>query len=143
MSKLKDFVKFAHKYNNQANFVNIYLEEIHSSDGWSVVDHKWSIKQHEKLEDRKLAAKDLEDELSSIQNKLKLKANDDDSLTFPPLPILVDDMSNMANLSFGALPERLAIILKGKLVYLGGIGPVDYSIEQCVVALDDILTHKI
>merc|ERR1719225_1783399 len=37
-------------------------------------------------------------------------------------PILVDFMDDKANRSYGALPERLYIILNGKIVYMEVLG---------------------
>lgn len=110
---------------------------MHSSDGWAVADHKWSIKQHEKLSERKTAAYELEEEYANIQSQLKITSEIDESIL---LPILIDDMENMANFCFGALPERLAILYQNKLVFLGGMGPFDYSIKLCESALVDILS---
>merc|ERR1712156_1243861 len=45
-------------------------------------------------------------------------------------PILVDFMDDKANRSYGALPERLYIILNGKIVYMGGVGPMDYKVNE-------------
>ena len=45
-------------------------------------------------------------------------------------PILVDAMDDRANLAFAALPERLYVILDGKVVLQGGLGPFNYNIEE-------------
>ena len=39
-------------------------------------------------------------------------------------------MDDKANHSYGALPERLYIILNGKIVYMGGVGPMDYKVNE-------------
>ena len=39
-------------------------------------------------------------------------------------------MTNQACNAFGALPERLAVILDGKIEFLGGTGPTGYSIPE-------------
>ena len=44
--------------------------------------------------------------------------------------VLVDDMDNRANIAFGAIPERLAVLYDGKLKWLGGSGPFKYSVEE-------------
>ena len=43
---------------------------------------------------------------------------------------LVDDMDNKANIAFGAIPERLAVLFDGKVQWLGGPGPFKYSVEE-------------
>jgi hypothetical protein len=135
MSKLKDFIKFANKNYGRAQFATIYLEEIHATDGWSLINHKWSFKQHEKIDDRKAAAHDLEQEMMQIYETLTDFSNE---VSSPPV-VLVDGMENMADYCFGALPERLAILHKSKLVFLGGPGPKDYSIEECEKSLERLL----
>ena len=44
-----------------------------------------------------------------------------------PGPFLVDNMKNEASRSYGSFPDRLYIVLDGKVVYQGGLGPVDYN----------------
>ena len=39
-------------------------------------------------------------------------------------------MDDRANLAFAALPERLYVILDGKVVLQGGLGPFNYNIEE-------------
>ena len=36
-------------------------------------------------------------------------------------------MKNEASRSYGSFPDRLYIVLDGKVVYQGGLGPVDYN----------------
>lgn len=45
-------------------------------------------------------------------------------------PVVVDTMANEANSAYGAWPERLLIIQEGKLVYVGGTGPYNYSLPE-------------
>ena len=48
-------------------------------------------------------------------------------------------MDNKANKAYGALPERLYILLNGKIAYMGGQGPFGYKIDE----VEDWLTnHK-
>ena len=47
-----------------------------------------------------------------------------------PAPIMVDTMENEATKAYGAFPERLFIIRKGKIVYEGGMGPYNYDLEE-------------
>ena len=39
-------------------------------------------------------------------------------------------MDNLANVTFGAIPERLAVLFNGKVQWLGGPGPFKYSVEE-------------
>ena len=45
-------------------------------------------------------------------------------------PILVDFMEDKANLSYGGHPERLYILLNGKIEYVGDIGPMGYKVPE-------------
>lgn len=42
--------------------------------------------------------------------------------------VYVDLMANEANTKYGAFPERLYIIYRGKIEYFGGIGPFGYTL---------------
>ena len=44
--------------------------------------------------------------------------------------ILVDNMDDAANVAYGALTERLYIVLDGKIVYCGGMGPFFYNLIE-------------
>ena len=77
--------------------------------------YEFKIATHEQFEQRIEAAQ-------SLKHKFK------------PLnitcPLLVDFMDDKANKAYGALPERLYILLNGKIVYMGGQGPMDYKIDE-------------
>ncbi len=57
--------------------------------------------------------------------------------------VLADGMDDAASRAFGALPERLAVLVpyRGgwKLAFLGGKGPDAYSVDACREALLEIL----
>lgn len=57
----------------------------------------------------------------------------------PPIPLCVDTMANAASYAYGALPERLVVLHKGRVAFIGGKGPEDYSIDEARVALAAIL----
>ena len=44
--------------------------------------------------------------------------------------ILVDFMDNKAGTAFAAMPERLYVVLDGKIVYEGLQGPFDYRLDE-------------
>ena len=44
--------------------------------------------------------------------------------------LMVDLMNNMASSNYGATPERLYVVLDGKVVYEGQQGPFDYRLED-------------
>lgn len=43
---------------------------------------------------------------------------------------MVDVMSDLANIAYGAVPERLYIIRDGIVKYQGGVGPFRYSLTE-------------
>ena len=48
----------------------------------------------------------------------------------PQCPIVVDTMTDRANKAYGALYERLYIVLDCVIVYEGGRGPMWYKVEE-------------
>ena len=66
--------------------------------------------------------------------------------TKPPCPIVVDNMADEANLHYGVASERLYIVLNGRIVYKGGIGPRYYSVpevEGWLQAYQQSLQHRV
>jgi hypothetical protein len=55
------------------------------------------------------------------------------------IPLYVDTMANTASIQFGALPERLVILLDGKVHWIGGKGPMEYSLPKAEAALQEVL----
>eukprot|EP00040_Diaphanoeca_grandis_P006419 m.37389 g.37389 ORF g.37389 m.37389 type:complete len:94 (-) comp17649_c0_seq3:59-340(-) len=84
------------------------------------------VKQPIHLEERMVAA----DRLEKVMGELNLGLKP---------PIYVDTMDNTASLSFGALPERLVIILDGRIEFIGGKGPEEYSLDEALVVLRTLL----
>ncbi len=104
MGALVDFARLAAEFVS-ADFIIVYLEEAHPADGWVYpsVQHHW--KQHTTMGERVAAANVLRVELAS------LCAQDEALAGKIPPHVFVDSMSNMSSLAFGALPERLAILV--------------------------------
>ena len=112
MAKLETFKKCVTDFEDIADFVTIYIEEAHPTDGWAFNNNPYSIVKHVNIENRMFAAGML------ANQKL-------------PCPLLVDTMSNEANHFFSAVPEKLVIIdVEGKIAYIGGQGPSDYKVED-------------
>ena len=91
-----------------ADFITVYIEEAHPSDGWSFDGGP-----------QFAFAKSEEDRLSAamfMQEKLKSRS-----------PLVCDTLSNESNLAYAAIPERLYIVYNNRIVYCGGIGPFDYN----------------
>ena len=55
----------------------------------------------------------------------------------PSIPVYADLMDNHLNKAFGAMPERLFILLNNEVVYAGGMGPFFYDLEEVETWLKD------
>ena len=121
------------EFEGRATFVLVYLEEAHPIDGWmfDAVVHK--VTQHTNSKERHDAARVLQRELHAAIAAAQREALADATVTMPN--ILVDSMANLASATFGALPERLVLLVGGDVVFLGGKGPEDYSVAECKAAL--------
>lgn len=108
----------------------VYLEEAHPVDGWLYESVTHLIRQHTTEHERRNAASILGGELQ------KLDAPQDGTL-----PLVVDTMTNAASLAFGALPERLVILRNGRVRFIGGKGPEEYSIAEAQQALREVLPN--
>ena len=129
MSQLAPFVAWAAS-TKSADFAVIYLEEAHPTDGWLYPAVKHLIKQHKSARDRSDAAAILEEELATLAEMHQTQA----------IPVFADSMSNTASLAFGALPERLVIMLDGHVQFIGGKGPENYSIDDAKAALQALIS---
>lgn len=56
-----------------------------------------------------------------------------------PVDIYLDQLENEANFAFGAIPERLAIVMNNKVEFIGGDGPFNYSLEAVADHLKKML----
>ena len=126
----------------------VYLEEAHPTDGRMYPAVRHFVAQHTALGERRAAAAILQQEMEAILHKEEQQqqqkpaaSTSSSSLTRPAsLPrLLVDTMENKASLAFGALPERLAIVVNGRVHFLGGKGPEMYSVADCRAALAKLL----
>ncbi|XP_019617258.1 PREDICTED: type I iodothyronine deiodinase-like [Branchiostoma belcheri] len=123
---LSDFAALAEDYRNAANFLLVYIEEAHPSDGWCFHSGP-QIRQHRTVEQRCDAARAM--------------LHDRRGLGFD---VAVDTMRNAANHTYGAFPDRLYIIHNGVIAHEGGKGPflfnpaeVRHWLNQHLNALDN------
>ena len=119
MAKFGDFCKIVSSYADVADFVMVYIEEAHPSDGFKYANNV-VIKTHQHVDDRIEAASQL------------LQQN-------PPFPIVCDGMDDAANYAYGALYERLYVIHRGKIAYEGGRGPMFYRLHEVQEWLENYL----
>jgi len=78
-------------------------------DGWAFTNN-FDINQHQNLQDRLSAAQIL------VQKE-------------PLCPVVVDDMSDVSAIKYGALPERLYVLQAGKVVYKVRSGAELFTIQ--------------
>uniref|UniRef100_A0A452HYB6 Iodothyronine deiodinase n=1 Tax=Gopherus agassizii TaxID=38772 RepID=A0A452HYB6_9SAUR len=116
--KFSEFNKLVEDFNSVADFLIIYIEEAHATDGWAFKNNI-IIKNHRNLQDRKKAAQFL------------LKEN-------PLCQVVLDTMENLSSSKYAALPERLYVVQGGKVVYKGGVGPWNYHPEDICAILEKL-----
>jgi len=93
-----------------ADFVVVYIEEAHPTDGWTFPGN-YLINQHRTIKDRLAAAA---------------------TLTASPLPgnmtVVADSMTGEMNNAYGGLYERLYVIHSGTVSYQGQQGPFGFRL---------------
>jgi len=114
MASLEKFAKAKEKYIS-FNFCIVYITEAHPTNGWSIqAPSQPIVNQQKSFEERFDTAKELK---KMVETTIKVQ-------------VLVDSIDNKANITFGAMPERLAVLYQGKLQWLGGPGPFKHSVED-------------
>jgi len=113
MAKLGQFGKISAKYSHLADFVTVYISEAHPREEANFTGNI-DIGEHKNFEERVEACKIL------LEHK---SAGDNYSL-------MVDLMDNKAGIAYAAMPERLYVVLDGKIVYEGLQGPFGYRLEE-------------
>lgn len=98
----------ADRYLDYIEFIHIYIDEAHPKDGWYIGDTN-VIYNHKTLEDRCNASKHI----SEIVNN-----------------VYIDTMDNKLKHFFGVQYERLYIIQNNKIIFQGGQGPMNYSLDD-------------
>jgi len=112
MSVLEKFGEMSTEYSHCADFATIYIEEAHPSEKANFSGNI-SIATHKNIEERIKASKNL----------LVAKGDDDQ------YEIFVDLMDNKACNEYAALPERLYVVLDGKIIFEGEPGPYGYKLD--------------
>lgn len=105
---MHEFNQIIADFADVADFAIVYIAEAHPVEGWRIRDN-YVINDHKTMEDRLQAAQKL--------------------TSFNPLaPILVDSLEDEASSSYAAFPERLYIILDGRVAYEGGVALPGYKL---------------
>uniref|UniRef100_A0A8D0DXC4 Iodothyronine deiodinase n=1 Tax=Salvator merianae TaxID=96440 RepID=A0A8D0DXC4_SALMN len=117
--KFGELMKLVEDFSSSSDFLIIYIEEAHASDGWAFKNNI-EIKSHQTLQDRIRAVERL------------LKEN-------PLCPVVLDTMENLSCTKYAAMPERLYVLQNGNVVYKGGFGPWNYSPQEVRKFLEELL----
>ena len=123
MAKLAQFRRLVADFEERVDFLIVYIDEAHPSDGWKFEGNAYDIANHVDIEARLAAAGRL------AENRL-------------PCEMVVDSMSNRANKSYSAAPEKFVVIGEGgKVEYIGRMGPVGYRVEEVREWIESYLKH--
>lgn len=126
-----DIVQIYSDYKDKVDFLTVYVREAHPTDEWQMksnVKDDVCYAQPKTLQQRVAIARDF-----TARYKF-------------PLPFGIDDMSNVADTSYAAWPERLYIIDEtGHIVYRGGMGPFHYKpaeVRNWLAAKYGVVKHE-
>lgn len=112
MAKLDQFKTLVIDFADSVDFVTVYVQEAHATDGWEMKGNDYSIAHHQDIDERLDAARLL------LGNGLNC-------------PLVIDDMQNNASREYAAVPESLYILNDGKILYQG-LGP--YAVRDLIVS---------
>lgn len=104
-------------FSDVADFLLVYIDEAHPSDGWvapPMGQCSFNVRKHQSLEERLGAAQKLIEHFSLP----------------PQCQLVADCMDNNANVAYGVSNERVCIVQQRKIAYLGGKGPFFYNLKD-------------
>ena len=108
-----DIIQIYNDYKERAEFLTVYVREAHPTDEWQMKSN-------------------VKDDVCYAQPKTLAQrviiANDFIKRFNYPLPFGIDDMTNTADTTYSAWPERIYVIDEsGHIAYRGGMGPFHYK----------------
>ncbi|CAK8672161.1 unnamed protein product [Clavelina lepadiformis] len=122
MNQIASFKEILDRYSKlPADFLVVYIEEAHALDGWSFDWNQFKLRQPTNMKER-LQAAEMFVEHTQVS-----------------CPVVIDNFKNEASHAYGALPERLYIILNGAIAYEGREGPFGYDLLEMENALKKML----
>jgi len=108
--------KLAKKFNNQIQFLGIYIREAHPEDNDQVLRN---VEEGIIFNDPT-----TEDERAEVAAACMLRYN----FSFP---MLLEKMNNAAEEAYQSWPDRLYLIdAKGTIAYQGGMGPLYFDVDE-------------
>uniref|UniRef100_A0A667XWH2 Iodothyronine deiodinase n=1 Tax=Myripristis murdjan TaxID=586833 RepID=A0A667XWH2_9TELE len=111
------FRRLVEDFCDVADFLLVYIDEAHPSDGWVAPPMgacSFKVRTHQSLEERVGAARKLIEHFSLP----------------PQCQLVADCMDNNANVAYGVFNERVCIVQRKKIAYLGGKGPFFYNLKD-------------
>ena len=132
MAKLGQFGDLTAKFSSLADFVTVYISEAHPSEeanftgNIDIAEHKvTSLCRTQNVSSLyRDHFQNFEERVEAAEILLDYKKAEDN------YDILVDLMDNKAGTAYAAMPERLYVILDGRIVYEGLQGPFDYRMDE-------------
>lgn len=113
------------KYGDQMEFVGVYVNEPHPTDGWWLAASK--IQQYFFQRSGSRAAIDIVQPTTQEQRNLFAKRAHENLLN-EDIPLLVDSINNKVSNMYTGQPTRIYILDKdGRVIYNQGIGPYSFS----------------
>jgi len=109
------------RYKNDANFLMVYVREAHPTDGWKMESNAKqgvAVAQPTNFGERVKVA-------DQFCQRLK-----------PTMPVVVDDITDIAGNGYSGMPARLYVIDRdGKIAYKSGRGPFGFRVGEAEQAL--------
>ena len=131
------FQEIFEEYQDQVQFLNIYIREAHPIDGWWLglrLTKNPVLRYAPKVSMDYYDPKDL-DERRAV-------AGDCINALEYAIPTLVDKMDDQVNKTYAAWPTRLCLVgLDGRVVYAGGMAPHNYKPAGFKAAIEDYLQN--
>ena len=125
------------KYQDRVQFLVIYIREAHPVDGWWLGGGVWG----KFLKARKSrAATDIYDpkttgERQAVAGRCQVELKYD-------IPTYVDEIDDVVNQAYAAIPTRLYLVgLDGRVVYAGGMGPFGFKPTELGEAIEKYLSQ--
>lgn len=122
------------KYNNDIEFMMIYVREAHPTDKWSLAETKFMTVLGELF--NSYVRYDIV-EPSTIDERRQVAAACKKQL-LEGVPVYVDNMENTIERQFVSWPTRIYFLDEdGRVLYESGIGPFGVSYEKFEAAIEE------
>lgn len=113
------------RYGDRVTFFVVYIQEAHPSDGWQIPPNE----QEGVVYEQPKTAVEREALADACVLRLELS-----------IPTLIDEMTNVVDRAYAALPDRLYLIdAEGRVAYRGGPGPWAFKPQELEAAIGELL----